>query len=635
VANASKQQKTRQGLLKSLVRLRADSAAVETQIARTNQLEYRTIARIYLWWRAASTVPGFLEKVYAPTMVRRVFGEREGELSFRRLLYVVYGVYGLDKDPLDRKNRALLRLHEAYEKNPSQYVKDGVEKLVGVISNAGGLISFISSKSAAKASGTAPHHAQAHPGRWPKPRVDITDSMRYGALGTEAVEFFNHQAPTQYAQIQPPVATNLDGIALAILKRDQNQYQVISASDTVQGTKEILVNAYRKRIDATPLPLRCLLELVKTQSLPPNLLRLYDKLVEKSDQKHEDRTHKRISRRVTYLAEANRLLLSATYSQSGVVTVANLKQGIFEGAVRDCFMPTRCRKLLEYRLLAPSDSLLYRPSDNTVIPALNRSGLASHLMRLDNKAVEADFFFVEFWPFEDAMGPACFQLTYSEPYLKKCKTAITVPKEEFAKFAYDHVNKWLSSYGDHITRPANEVLCWGIDSQGFKFAFDSHKQHFRNNVRCDFDAPLSSVNPQSATFLAKDLCIALHSIGELRITGDILVRWASEAVFLSYETDVAAYTIAIPTTRDRSRNDHAFTQFAPSIASSSEVSEPSDPDEETFFEAALAESNSSLTDEEIERIIGFSQDDYEELTEGLYEREDDEDRDGAGDFLTE
>jgi hypothetical protein len=328
---------------------------------------------------------------------------------------------------------------------------------------------------------------------------------------------------------------------------------------------------------------------------------------------------------VAYIADKNAFLLSPTYSPSGVVTVATLKQKIFESSVEDCFMPTRCRLQLEKRLLAPNDINLYRPSHSTVIPALGRSGLASHLMRLDNKAVQGDFFFTEFWPFEESMGHACMQLTYSEDYFKKCRTVFTVPHSEFAKFAFDHINQWLMSYGDHITRPANSTLRMGIDSKGFSFAFDFVNKQFRNTVRSDFNSEISSAGSFTATFLAKDLCIALHSIGELKINSDIQFYWADDAIFLAFETDVAEYKIVVPTVRDRFRKDAAFTIYCPAISKDRMIFQPVDAASDAVFEAAIAESNQSLTDQEIERLIGTSPDDYQEIVEGLWDWDDDSD----------
>lgn len=105
-----------QTIPKKLLKLQTECAAVQTLITKTNQLEYENLAAIYLWWRAASSVQRYLEDAYKPTLVRRVFRESSDELSFRRLLYLIYGIYSLDKDNLDRKNSALLRLHAAHEK---------------------------------------------------------------------------------------------------------------------------------------------------------------------------------------------------------------------------------------------------------------------------------------------------------------------------------------------------------------------------------------------------------------------------------------------------------------------------------------------------------------------------------------
>lgn len=664
----TKQQKLRDELRLRLVKLQAESSSVQTQIARTNQLEYENVAAIYLWWRAASTVEGYLDELYEPTRVRRVFGENSGVLSFRRLLYLMYGNYGLDRDPLERKNKTLLCLHAEYEKNKNLYIKDGVAKLAGFIKSQGGIeglingkpssqatkantqatqvtsqqsqpqplntnqpIAFGAAMAAAFASGAATQASSSgqkvnsYVTYKPKAEINITDAMRYAALTKEAVAFYENQETKQAATINPPIATNKEGLAVAVVKRDAANYKVISASETLQGMREIMVHAYRRRLDAAPLPLRCLLEITKTQSLPSNLLKMYDKLAELSSQKREDNTKRKITRRVAYMAADNTFVLSPTYSKSGVVTTAKLKQKVFEGKVVDCFMPTRCRKQIEHRLLATSDFNLYKPSNTAVIPALNRSGLASHLMRLDNKAAEGDFFFCEFWPFEQSMGEACYQLLFADSYTKRGATKVVLPQSEFAKLAYDHINQWLMSYGDHITRPANAVLEFGYDSQGFTLGFDYVNKVFRNSIRSDFDCKLEGNTKSSATFLAKDLCLALHSMGELKIVGDVELYWTDKVVELKFETDIANYSLAIPTTNEKWRNDDAFTLFVPTFKDTAKLFASEGGEEDAVFEEALQNSNKALSDDEIEKIIGFVPDDYDEITEGLYDLDDDDD----------
>jgi len=135
------------GLNKRLHLLQCETAQVQAIVIQTNEKEYQNISAIYLWWRAATTVAGYLEEAYKATYSRRVNQDSSDGINFKRLLYLMYGSYGIDKDSLDRKNRVLNQLHKEYEKNDSLYAKDGVDKLAGYIKTQGGVNGLIDSNS--------------------------------------------------------------------------------------------------------------------------------------------------------------------------------------------------------------------------------------------------------------------------------------------------------------------------------------------------------------------------------------------------------------------------------------------------------------------------------------------------------
>lgn len=663
--------KIKQALAKRLLKLQADSAAVQTVIAKTNQLEYENLADIYLWWRAALAIPGYLEEAYKPTLVRRVFGENTGELSFRRLLYLMYGIYGLDKDSLDRKNRALLGLHAEYEKNHELYAKDGVNKLAGFIKSRGGISSLIGSSattaaqmamSAAASDGNvsaagggthangggllAPRDNYSHTSGngsnqaascataaganktyRTQPVPKITDALRVSTLADEAKAFYSQQPSSQVVNINPPLATDKHGYAVAVVKRTANGYEVISATEGGLNYKEIMVSAYSKRLDAVPYSVRCFLEVLKTQALPAQLLKLYDKLIEVGTEKRDDNSKRNSTRRIACLAQENMLLLSPTFATSGVVTMAKLKRSPFEGKAADCFMPTRTRKLLEHRLLAANDVHMFKPQNSEHVPAFDQPNLCSHLLRLDNKANAADFMFMEFWPFDVDMGNANQQLVFVQS-LASSQRAVTVDiaQSDFKTLIYDHIRPWLLSYGEHMTRPANKVLQLGMDASGFTLQFDWVNGAFRNQASSDFVQPLSVSGPAQANFLSKDLCLGLNGIADLRLTSDIQMAWSEDVLVLRYATDIADYTIAIPTTVAGRRKDTAFAVYAPSSHAQSDVGptvEPfeaedvKDAEDALLLELALGLTTGPMTDAEIEKLIGLQMDDYDDIAEGL------------------
>lgn len=664
--------KIKEALAKRLLKLQADSAAVQTVIAKTNQLEYENLAAIYLWWRAALALPGYLEEAYKPTLVRRVFGENTGELSFRRLLYLMYGIYGLDKDSLDRKNRALLGLHAEYEKNHALYAKDGVNKLAGFIKSRGGISSLIGSSAntdAQRASsattsnenvsaGVTGTHANgegtserltascddhshtggngsnqaasfitaagANKNYRPQPVPKITDAMRVATLAEEAKAFYAQQPSSQLVNINPPLATDKQGYAVAVVKRTANGYEVVSATEGGLDLKEIMVSAYSKRLDAVPYSVRCFLEVLKTQALPAPLLKLYDKLIEVGTEKREDNTKRKSARRVAYLAHENSLLLSPTFATSGVVTMAKLHRSPFEGNAADCFMPTRTRKLLEHRLLAANDVHMFKPQYSEHVPSFHQPGLCSHLLRLDNKANTADFMFMEFWPFDADMGNANQQLVFVQS-LASSQRAVTVdiPQSDFKTLIYDHIRPWLLSYGEHMTRPANKVLQLGMDAAGFTLQFDWVNGAFRNKARSNFAQQLTGSTSVQATCLSKDLCLALNGTADLPLTSDIQMAWSEDVLVLRYATDIADYTVAIPTTVASRRKDTVFAVYAPSILAQSsyeptvEQIEAEGAEDALLLESALGLTAGPMTDAEIEKLIGLQMDDYDDITEGL------------------
>jgi hypothetical protein len=419
-----------------------------------------------------------------------------------------------------------------------------------------------------------------------------------------------------------------------VVKRTANGYEVVSATEGGMDLKEIMVSAYSKRLDAVPYSVRCFLEVLKTQSLPAQLLKLYDKLIEVGTEKRDDNTKRKSTRRVAYLAQDKILLLSPTFATSGVVTMAKLKRSPFAGSAADCFMPTRTRKLVEHRLLAANDVHMFKPQHGEHVPAFDQPNLCSHLLRLDNKANAADFMFMEFWPFEAGMGSANQQLVFVQS-LASSQRAVTVDiaQSDFKTLIYDHIRPWLLSYGEHMTRPANKELQLSMDAAGFTLQFDWVNGAFRNKASSDFAQQLTDFASVQATFLSKDLCLALNGIADLSLTSDIQMAWSENVLVLRYATNIAGYTVAIPTTVAGRRKDTAFALYAPSIPAQSdvdpttqqlEVEDAEYAEDALLLESALGLTAVPMTDAEIEKLIGLQMDDYDDITDGL---------DGADEFV--
>jgi hypothetical protein len=645
---------------KKLARLQEEACVVQQKIIKARQAEYNNLAAIYLWWRTAVGVDGYLESAYKVTLERRAKNKLTYGQNFGRLLYLMYGTYGIDESALDRKNRVLNKLHEEYVKNSTLYVKDGVQKLGGFIKSSGGLSKLIASTyqqksplqttsnsggeiaqklvthSLTKVNQSPSAHQSAIEKQFAnikfKPiHVSISDAARISCLHDEAIQFLEQLPSTRNVTITPPVPTRKDGYGLVLVKRTVSGYEIIDDAIDSSAIKLAQVNSYRKQFAALPISLRCLLETIKTQTLPANIQKDIERLTDTSNHKNDSGLAIKSRRRLMYRQGSSEFVLSPTASTNGVVTIAKPKSLILEGQVGDVFMPTRIRKLIEQRLICTHDFNLFKANSSSVVPAYSNPNLASHLLRLDNKSNSADFLFVEFWAFEESMGEANKQLVYKPEHLECSEIKVSLPSSYIKRLATDHIDKWLASYGDNITRPSNQLFEICINEVAIQLGFDFAEGCFRNLDTCAFDVPLAIKTSYKACFLSKDVCTALSSLNAFDLLGDVVVSASNAVMTLSFETDAASYTIAVPTANHQfKRNEEAFEIFCP-IFKSLQI-EHSLSDDESFEDDLILESasgNLDLIDSDIENVTVYEVDDYEEILESwlpyAYEELSDED----------
>jgi hypothetical protein len=630
-----------------LVKLQEEACVVQQKIIKARQAEYNSLAAIYMWWRAAKTVDGYLEEAYKATLERRAKSHLTYGQNFSRLLYLIYGTYGIDESALDRRNRVLNKLHEECEKNTKLYAKDGVQKLGGFIKSSGGLGKLIAptyqikpsaqprminrgavvqqtAKNIAPLKNVDPIPQQSKIARQvttykAKPiHVSISDAARVSCLHNEAVEFLEQLPSTRNVTITPPVPTRKDGYGLVLVKRTASGYEIIDDATDNSAIKLAQVNSYRKQFAALPISMRCLLETIKTQTLPANIQKDIERLTDSGTQKNDAGLPIKARRRLMYRQGNAEFVLSPSSCANGVVTIAKPKVSILEGQCGDVFMPTRTRKLLEQRLICTHDFNLFKANSLSVVPTYSKPNLASHLLRLDNKSNHADFLFVEFWAFEEAMGDAVQQLVYKPEHLERSEIKVSLPSSYFKRLATDHIDKWLSSYGDNITRPSNQLFEFSVNEVAIQLGFDFTDGQFRNLDACAFDASLAKNTSYKACFLSKDICAALSSLNAFELIGEVVLCASSAVMALSFETDAASYTIAVPTADHQfKRCEEAFEIYSAGVKLlqvEQSLSDDESFEDDLILEAAF--STVTLPDSEIENLVANEFDDYEELLEG-------------------
>ena len=121
-----------QQLHKTLYLLQASGTAVWRDMRRSNRAFYAHVADVYIWWRQASAVTGYLDGEYAK--LNRQFKSRvKYGINFSPLLVLVWGNDNCNTADLDRHSRALNGIHAEYCSRPKYYAKDGVAKMATFI----------------------------------------------------------------------------------------------------------------------------------------------------------------------------------------------------------------------------------------------------------------------------------------------------------------------------------------------------------------------------------------------------------------------------------------------------------------------------------------------------------------------
>jgi hypothetical protein len=642
-------------LTRQLDYLRSENHQVIQLFQSTRMREYTNIAKMYVWWREATKVEGLLEELYKATDSRRV-NETGAEINFRRLINLVYCNSLLDKDSLDRKNRALIGIHEEYLKHKEKYEHDTAQKLADFIKSSGGIDGLIKknqstqdqktqskktndevnhsisadpkttcSKSDKEQYATAPEvnlagevNASIQSGdelttTIRSKRAPVSQSNRQKILSEGAENYFSGRNPNQTIQISTPLETDCDDLGLALIKRVGDSYEVIGSMLPSRNiVQEVLSETYSKEFNAIPGMLRPLLETIKTQAMPKNLAKVFEKQALKASDTKGSSGELRYQKRIVYISASNSLLLSSVSTDSSVVTQAGLKNSFIQNGSGDYHLPVRCVKLLENRLLASNDFNLFKPATDQLVAVDPRLGMNSHAIQLDNKAIADDRVNLDIWRFEQGMNRGCEQVDFIYAEATGEESQFLITAADLKAFAFDHCNKWLASYGDYIKRPEHKIVGIEIGKQGLTLRYELENGKFNNQGNTSIGSLVSTQSAYSAWFLACDLLVAISGIAALDLEGRVTITARPDVVLIDFATSVADYRVAIPTVNGTVRNSSAFTKYKASIAlgagtvSAEQLQDPE-------YRAWILENNELVDDTALEQVLGVDSDDYEDF----------------------
>ena len=548
---------------KGLEALKVDGAVVQSDVRRTHASLHRHLAKMYLWWRDAKLLDGYLDAEYATIPTKRPFKSIKYGINYRPLLYVVYGINnGLNKNNLNNWTLALNAVHKQFEEHPNLYAKDGVEKLASFIEGKGGVDGVVK-----WFKGIAEVDAEDElelPAIDRKKQLDL-QKLVYQLLLAEA-NIFNKMQPLPTLDFPRYLHTDEENNGLLLVKKSGGKVKLVSSRVPQRLIEDLLVADYRQRFEAQHPVIRPLLELLQTQCLPKHLAKLSKDLTSKSNLAEWGKKLFHSARRVLFLHDTGEFVLSPMNADSGVVSIVKPFEKILT-ASQDLVVQAVDRARVEALCLREFDFNLYDVGRTKEIQKFHESGSASHVLVLKHRADRLRNLTVSFWPFYDSFPQPQFQLIVSPKYTMKPLWQNELGRDWLEEIAAEFAEPWLADTGKQIKRDPYSLMRLVFDEEEIGIDHGYWNGQFKWERRFKTNAKATSAGATLGLFMSKDLVPVLRGISLLPVAGFVAFKFDGEVLHISFNTDVcggAKHDIFVPTTDAAGkRSEVAFQKFQP------------------------------------------------------------------------
>ena len=560
----------------------------------SQQQERENLAEIYYWWKDAYKIAAYYNAKLAhlPPEQRR---NTTDKFNFGPVLRLFYGVNTLDDTKRSRMSAALNAIHDEWQSKPKLYKQD-VAKLANYIDQNKGVTGlakqqakiassptpsediktemaldeheakqavFAAAVTEEEADEAASHFAfvEERRRRGRTEHVDITDSQRKEALLDDAEDYWRKANGIASFDLDFGIEANKRKYSLALVRVDGEKLAVINSSIDEQIIKAALLASYRKEFASVPKNLRCLLEVLRTQFIGGKVAEQLGKIPELNDDEAE------VHARLICIPSANQLLLSPINSKSGVVTLATPASQYLNVVDGDFYLPTHCKFYLSNRLLSNDDINQFAVASVPNVMAMHKAPCVVYTMKLSNKAMPADFAYIDIVSFAASTGKSkeYSQVALNEKYISAIKSKVKVSSGVMHKLAKQYADKWLKLKGNHANRPENELCTFAVGTDAFEFEIFDKKEDIGADPVCPIGKKLKLASKYKHYFKCRDLMPALSGMGALQLVGDVEVLLDDNVIVFKYSTGVASYTTAIPTVSKQSkkRSEKAFVVYQP------------------------------------------------------------------------
>ncbi len=536
-----------------LVQLVTDMGELDVLQKLTNEQERLVMANVYMWWRDARRMAGYLDECYERNSITH--NKTRDGLNFNPLLKLCTAG-NISSGDLTTWSKALKVVHADFEEHPRHYAHDPIASLCHFIKLKGGK------------TGLAGYHTGA---AVEDENVAVADVDLYTLNESEFLPTLKQAArghfgnKAQTAIQLPALQTTADGYSIVIVKKQGNGYALVGTANEAKLIDTALVATYRSDFEALPLTMRVVLEPLHILNVPIILANSTDKFLEVSnliDAWDPKRRKEKAYKRLTYVTGEQQFLLSNMQVDAGVVVKAKPKSEVITRKHGDMFMSNSTRQSVEVRLLHQGAFNLFKPSAEHKFKSVPTGFLAGCYVDLETKleietkdgvaAAEIKQHTtnlqhppLSFMPFHKAFGDARVQVTNKTKRIKPAWQA-TVDLDWLRYASTEFFDKWIVEYGKKSTRPVNKTLGLALASSAITIAYEFDDELGFDNAK-QIALPSKSAKGSAELLMrSADFAFVVRQIADLNVVGDIELLADSDALVVKFETTASSYECWIP-----------------------------------------------------------------------------------------
>ena len=544
-------------LRKNLNKVQARGGTVWSNYRKSNLEMYKHIAEIYIWWRKANKLKGFLDTEYEKLPIQ--FRKTNQLINFIPLFWLVWGTTNCNKDIASRHSKAMNKIHDEYESKPRYYSKEGDYKLAKFIEAHNGINGLCDYK---KEEIDTEEAFYAEEDELKKDSYKKFMSKSNKSLLTEVEEievvydkaksFYTAQPTQPSLNLSTDIATNDDDLSLILVKKTAVGYELLGATNDSALVKAVTVANFKQNQNAIPQAIKYIVEALRTQSLPQTLIKLSSDLLEMTGGKNPKPMYKRL----IYRTDTKDFLLSNVRTSVGVVTVVKPIVDNFYSGDADIFLSPLSTKIIERKFLSNHSFNLYELQGED-----KYDFGVEKLFRLQNIFNYSDFLHLDFWKFEPNNKLPSFQVEVADNAFEKLSWENTLDIGFFRHLAVKVLDKWLATHSKLIKRIKGEICQITFEQNKLTVEFVYVNNMFEVKHELLFYNPNKSISKTVLKFKCKDVFPVLRAIADFN-TNEIKVRANNDILQFEFTNESATYTVSVPTINNKCvRNTKAFTKY--------------------------------------------------------------------------